>query len=62
MVAPLLSGFVIDRLGAEWLWGLCAAVGTAAGLGYAALMRRMPAEEPVPEAGSAAPSHEVEAA
>ncbi|POX50515.1 MFS transporter [Streptomyces sp. Ru72] len=46
LIAPLLSGFVIDRLGAEWLWGLCAAVGTAAGFGYAALMRRLPGEEP----------------
>ncbi|MFC3573187.1 MDR family MFS transporter [Streptomyces yaanensis] len=44
LVAPLMSGFVIDRLGAEWLWGLCAVVGTAAGVGYGALMRRLPAE------------------
>ncbi|NKQ26926.1 MDR family MFS transporter, partial [Streptomyces galbus] len=42
LVAPLMSGFVIDRFGAEWLWGLCAVVGTVAGLGYAALMRRLP--------------------
>jgi hypothetical protein len=34
LVAPLMSGFVIDPFGAQWLWGLCAAVGTAAGLGY----------------------------
>ena len=40
LVAPLLSGFVIDRLGAGWLWGLCALVGTAAGLGYGLLVRR----------------------
>ncbi|MFI6370863.1 MDR family MFS transporter [Streptomyces sp. NPDC050546] len=44
LVAPLLSGFVIDRVGAEWLWGLCAVVGTVAGLGYAVLMRRLPQE------------------
>ena len=44
LVAPLMSGFVIDRFGAEWLWGLCAVVGTVAGVGYAALMRRLPAE------------------
>ncbi|CAL9500536.1 Na(+), Li(+), K(+)_H(+) antiporter [Streptomyces sp. enrichment culture] len=44
LVAPLMSGAVIDRFGAEWLWGLCAVVGTVAGLGYAALMRRLPAE------------------
>ncbi|MFJ8465297.1 MDR family MFS transporter [Streptomyces swartbergensis] len=46
LVAPLMSGFVIDRFGAEWLWGLCAVVGTVAGLGYGALMRRLPEEEP----------------
>ncbi|MFD8422246.1 MDR family MFS transporter [Streptomyces sp. NPDC059466] len=46
LVAPLMSGVVIDRLGAEWLWGLCAVVGTAAGLGYGLLMSRLPAEEP----------------
>ncbi|MFI0135847.1 MDR family MFS transporter [Streptomyces luteogriseus] len=44
LVAPLLSGFVIDRFGAEWLWGLCALVGTVAGLGYAVLMRRVSEE------------------
>ncbi|WP_443032845.1 MDR family MFS transporter [Streptomyces sp. DH10] len=48
LVAPLMSGFVIDRFGAEWLWGLCAVVGTVAGLGYGALMRRVPEEEPAP--------------
>ncbi|MBB5795715.1 MFS family permease [Streptomyces caelestis] len=46
LVAPLMSGFVIDRFGAEWLWGLCAVVGTVAGLGYGALMRRVPEEKP----------------
>ena len=48
LVAPLMSGVVIDRFGAEWLWGLCAVVGTAAGVGYGVLMRRLPAEETVP--------------
>ena len=47
LVAPLMSGLVIDRFGAEWLWGLCAVVGTAAGLGYGLLMRRLPVEETV---------------
>ena len=42
LVAPLMSGVVIDRWGAEWLWGLCAVIGTVAGAGYWALMRRMP--------------------
>ncbi|MFD7458946.1 MULTISPECIES: MDR family MFS transporter [unclassified Streptomyces] len=52
LVAPLMSGFVIDRFGAEWLWGLCALVGTVAGLGYGLLMRRLPAEEPQPDLGA----------
>ncbi|MFF5499971.1 MDR family MFS transporter [Streptomyces aquilus] len=47
LIAPLMSGLVIDHYGAEWLWGLCAVVGTVAGVGYAAVMRRLPAEEPV---------------
>ncbi|HEX5565386.1 MDR family MFS transporter [Streptomyces sp. H28] len=47
LVAPLMSGFVIDRFGAEWLWGTCAVIGTVAGLGYALLMRRVPGEGPV---------------
>ncbi|CAM5329699.1 MULTISPECIES: MDR family MFS transporter [Streptomyces] len=42
LVAPLMSGFVIDRWGAAWLWGTCALVGTVAGLGYGLLMRRLP--------------------
>ncbi|WP_445526860.1 MDR family MFS transporter [Streptomyces cyslabdanicus] len=46
LVAPLMSGAVIDRLGAEWLWGMCAAVGTAAALGYWVLMRHLPKAEP----------------
>ena len=45
LVAPLMSGLVIDRFGAEWLWGLCAVVGTVAAVGYGALMRRLPAAE-----------------
>ncbi|MET7699958.1 MULTISPECIES: MDR family MFS transporter [unclassified Streptomyces] len=54
LVAPLMSGLVIDRFGAEWLWGLCAVVGTAAGLGYGLLMRGLPVEEPAVEAPAAA--------
>ncbi|MFH9006851.1 MDR family MFS transporter [Streptomyces afghaniensis] len=50
LVAPLMSGFVIDRFGAEWLWGLCAVVGTVAGLGYGVLMRRVPEENQPVEA------------
>ncbi|MBC2904103.1 MDR family MFS transporter [Streptomyces cupreus] len=55
LVAPLMSGVVIDRYGAEWLWGLCAVIGTVAGLGYGLLMRRLPAEEPVAEVAPALP-------
>ncbi|MFE9678524.1 MDR family MFS transporter [Streptomyces sp. NPDC006259] len=49
LVAPLMSGVVIDRYGAEWLWGLCAVVGTVAGVGYAVLMRHLAAEDPLTE-------------
>jgi MFS family permease len=45
LVAPLMSGVVIDRYGAEWLWGLCAVIGTVAGIGYGVLMRRLPVTE-----------------
>ncbi|AIR99125.1 MDR family MFS transporter [Streptomyces glaucescens] len=55
LVAPLMSGYVIDRYGAAWLWAMCAAVGTVAGLGYALLMRRLPPEE-APERPAAAPA------
>lgn len=58
LVAPLMSGFVIDRWGAEWLWGVCAVVGTLAGVGYGVLMRGMPQEheqEPVVEASPPMP-------
>ncbi|WP_328682187.1 MFS transporter [Streptomyces sp. NBC_01261] len=46
LVAPLMSGFVIDRFGAAWLWGMCAVVGTGAAVGYGALMRGLPATGP----------------
>ncbi|PVE14191.1 MDR family MFS transporter [Streptomyces scopuliridis] len=39
LVAPLMSGLVIDRFGAAWLWGACAVLGTVAGAGYWLLMR-----------------------
>ncbi|WP_328362190.1 MFS transporter [Streptomyces sp. NBC_00445] len=53
LVAPLMSGVVIDRWGAEWLWGLCAVIGTVTGLGYGVLMRRLPSQDPAPEASAA---------
>ncbi|MET7385618.1 MDR family MFS transporter [Streptomyces sp. NPDC005529] len=49
LVAPVMSGLVIDHFGAAYLWGLCAVVGTVAGLGYALLMRRLPTEDSVRE-------------
>ncbi|MFI9153025.1 MDR family MFS transporter [Streptomyces sp. NPDC053367] len=55
LVAPLMSGLLIDRFGAEWLWGLCAVVGTVTAVGYWLLMRSLPAEparaEAQPSAG-----------
>ncbi|MER7181696.1 MFS transporter [Streptomyces hyaluromycini] len=61
LVAPLLSGVVIDRFGARWLWGVCAVVGTAAALGYGVLMRRLPEERPAAAAPASAEA-EVRAA
>ncbi|MER6207795.1 MDR family MFS transporter [Streptomyces sp. NPDC001073] len=63
LVAPLMSGAVIDHLGAAWLWAMCAAVGTVAAVGYGALMRRVPVSVPTAvEAPAAATKPEVSAA
>lgn len=62
LVAPLMSGFVIDRFGAEWLWGLCAVIGTVAAVGYGVLMRRLPVEEPAADGAPAGAKPEVSAA
>ncbi|MFG2679474.1 MDR family MFS transporter [Streptomyces sp. NPDC048392] len=56
LVAPLMSGFVIDHWGAEWLWGICAVVGTVAAAGYRGLMRGLPDETSVPTPVAAAPT------
>jgi MFS family permease len=59
LIAPVMSGVVIDHYGAAWLWGLCAVIGTAAAVGYGALMRRVPSEEsekPVAVEAPAAPA------
>ncbi|MGW7071529.1 MDR family MFS transporter [Streptomyces sp. NPDC054855] len=56
LVAPLMSGLVIDRFGAEWLWGICAVIGTVAALGYWSLMRGLPAEEMAATSRTAAPT------
>ena len=53
LVAPLVSGAVIDRLGAAWLWALCAVIGTVAAAGYGALMRRLPTDAPAADAPAA---------
>ncbi|MFE7134214.1 MDR family MFS transporter [Streptomyces sp. NPDC057638] len=42
LLAPIVAGGVIDQWGAEWLWALCAALGTVTGVGYWALLRRLP--------------------
>ncbi|MFE6041639.1 MDR family MFS transporter [Streptomyces sp. NPDC056452] len=42
LVAPLMSGFVIDHYGADWLWVTCAVLGTVAAFGYWLLMRKLP--------------------
>ncbi|MEV0316894.1 MDR family MFS transporter [Streptomyces sp. NPDC050658] len=52
LVAPLLSGFVIDRFGADWLWGICAVIGTVAALGYWSLMRGLPEEGAAADTGA----------
>ncbi|EGX60291.1 major facilitator transporter, partial [Streptomyces zinciresistens K42] len=52
LVAPLMSGVVIDRYGAAWLWALCAVVGTAAAIGYGVLMRGLPPDAVASEVAS----------
>lgn len=54
LVAPLMSGVVIDRYGAAWLWGACAVLGTVAALGYWLLMRGLPGQIGAPVDGLAA--------
>ncbi|MGW0927065.1 MDR family MFS transporter [Streptomyces sp. NPDC002644] len=49
LVAPLVSGVVIDAYGPDLLWAACAVIGTVAAVGYAFLMRTLP---PDPEAAS----------
>ncbi|MEV7887353.1 MDR family MFS transporter [Streptomyces sp. NPDC002817] len=62
LVAPLMSGLIIDHYGAEWLWGLCAVVGTLAAVGYGVLMRRLPTEDPAPAEPPVTAKTEVSAA
>jgi MFS family permease len=51
LVAPLMSGTVLDHLGARWLWSACAVLGTVAALGYWLLMRGLSRDAPVAGAG-----------
>ncbi|MEU5657339.1 MFS transporter [Streptomyces sp. NPDC047737] len=53
LIAPLMSGFVIDHYGAAWLWGTCAVLGTVTAAGYWLLMRNLELPEPVVAASSA---------
>ncbi|MFF4186881.1 MDR family MFS transporter [Streptomyces sp. NPDC001691] len=46
LVAPLMSGYVIDHFGGQWLWAACAVLGTAAALGYWLLMRGLSPDQP----------------
>ncbi|MFJ7592859.1 MDR family MFS transporter [Streptomyces sp. NPDC097617] len=39
LVAPLMAGVLIDRYGADWLWGATGVLGTVAAAGYWLLMR-----------------------
>ncbi|MFE3515411.1 MDR family MFS transporter [Streptomyces sp. NPDC059166] len=66
LIAPLMSGFVIDHYGAGWLWGTCAVLGTVTAFGYWLLMRNLdgrggheqkpgPQQGPVPQASLAQP-------
>ncbi|WP_225833939.1 MFS transporter [Streptomyces sp. NK08204] len=59
LIAPLMSGTVIDRFGAQWLWGVCAVVGTVAAFGYAVLMRRLPEPETRRDARPVTPAAET---
>lgn len=53
LIAPLMSGFVIDHYGAAWLWGTCAVLGTVTAAGYWLLMRNLEPPEPVVAASTA---------
>ncbi|OAR24076.1 transporter [Streptomyces sp. ERV7] len=54
LVAPLMSGYVVDHFGADWLWAACAVLGTVAAAGYWLLMRDLDGGEDV-VAGVSAP-------
>ncbi|MFF4320513.1 MDR family MFS transporter [Streptomyces sp. NPDC001568] len=52
LVAPLMAGVVLDRLGADWLWGATGVLGTVAAAGYWVLMRNLPDEADAESGGT----------
>ncbi|MCF6523804.1 MFS transporter [Streptomyces sp. JJ36] len=59
--APLLGGFVIDTLGADTLWALCAVLGVVGAAGYALLLRGLPPAEGNVREGPPGPAEAAEA-
>ncbi|MDX2395300.1 MFS transporter [Streptomyces sp. DK15] len=60
LVAPLMAGIVLDRLGADWLWATTGVLGTVAALGYWLLMRNLP--EDAGSGGKGEPAERAERA
>ncbi|MFJ9853708.1 MDR family MFS transporter [Streptomyces sp. NPDC101150] len=58
LTAPLLGGVVIDRFGADALWGACAVVGTVAAVGYGVLLRGLPDQAPTGAVAGGRPTTE----
>ncbi|WP_327263167.1 MFS transporter [Streptomyces sp. NBC_01232] len=56
LVAPLMAGVLIDRLGAGWLWGATGVLGTVAAAGYWLLMRSLPESAAGVAAGGRVPT------
>ncbi|MFJ6798272.1 MDR family MFS transporter [Streptomyces sp. NPDC091268] len=56
LVAPLMAGFVIDRYGANWLWGATGVLGTVAAAGYWLLMSRLGGAQEPPAAAVPPPA------
>ncbi|MFF4371199.1 MDR family MFS transporter [Streptomyces sp. NPDC001594] len=54
LVAPLMSGLVIDRWGAGWLWATTGVLGTVAAGGYWVLMRALPGAADAASSGAGA--------
>ncbi|MFF2196444.1 MDR family MFS transporter [Streptomyces sp. NPDC058157] len=54
LVAPLMSGLVIDGWGAGWLWATTGVLGTVAAGGYRVLMRGLPGAAGAASSGGSA--------